>query len=130
MDDKARERNREKVARYRARQKDKEKTYIGDNAKESLRAPARLDTKISRSVLKTLDAFAAATGTSKELITERALIEYFIKYKKFMPVADPNADGAPWSWVLPRKRDGEELPDNIYTSQAKGREAQFPPRAE
>lgn len=128
MDDEARIKNREKVARYRAARKEAAAAAIKDGRYFELMA--RLDTQISKTVINCLGELAKATGTSKSIIIERALIEYMIKYSRFYPT-DGNG-----GLIQPRKlKDLERLPVDdagriILTVLPKGKPLDFPPVAE
>jgi hypothetical protein len=128
MDEEARAKNREKVAKYRAAKKAATAAAIKDGRYFDLMA--RLDTQISKTVINCLDELATATGTSKSILIERALIEYMIKYSRVYPA---NGNGG---LMQPRKlKELERLPVDdagriILTVLPKGKPLDFPPVAE
>lgn len=128
MDEEARKKNREKVARYRAAKKVATAAAIKDGRYFELMA--RLDTQISKTVYNCLNELTDATGTSKSILVERALIEYMIKYSRLYP-ADGNG-----GLMQPRKlKELERLPVDdagriILTVLPKDKPLNFPPKVE
>lgn len=72
----------ERQRKFREKQKDLQDPFKNKN---HLCSPKRLDTKVSSSALMALEQFAAATGQKKEIIVERALIEYMAHYARQFP---------------------------------------------
>lgn len=75
----------ERQRKYREKQKELQNPFKNKN---HLCSPKRLDTKVSSSALMALEQFAAATGQKKEIIVERALIEYMAHYAKQFPAPE------------------------------------------
>ena len=126
MDDKARAKNREKVAKFRERQAAQTESAIKNGEYWSI--PQRIDTTITRGVARAVAAMAATTGTSKNIIIERALVEYCIKYREYI--------SEDYGTIQPHKlKDSEQLPldksGRLYlNSLPKDKSLDFPPKSE
>jgi len=129
-DDKAlelkRAKNTKKVKAYRARRTAAAETAIKTGQYWAI--PTRIDTTITSGVAKAVKALSTTTGTSKNIIIERALIEYCIKYRKYI--------SADYGTIQPHKlKDSELLPldkqGRLYlTALPKNKPLDFPPVAE
>lgn len=81
----------ERVRKYR----EKRKAMTGPGA------PKRLDTYVSSAVLQALDDFASTTGQQKEILVERAIVEYISNYVVQFPNLEENSRGEYFVHVRP-----------------------------